>query len=267
MDNDETTDTMPTSILVTRDQTVATLTLNRPEKLNALNATAWQQLTERVEELNRDDEIRCVVVRGAGHRSFSAGADIAAFSTERTSAVAREYGELEFGAIKKLSECRHPTVAMIRGVCVGGGVELACACDIRIAAHSSKFGIPINRLGLTLSYDEARFLIGVVGRAAVLDMILEGAVFGVERAQQLGLVYRVVDDAAIETSAYAVAQRIAERAPLVNRWHKKFINRLADPRPLTEAEIAEGYAAFDTDDYQIGSKAFLAKQPPHFRGQ
>jgi enoyl-CoA hydratase/carnithine racemase len=146
-------------------------------------------------------------------------------------------------------------------------MEIACACDIRIAGASSKFGVPINRLGLTMAYDELAFFIDVVGKSTALEVLLEGSVFGAEHAQTLGLISRIVEDTALEGEAYALARRVADGAPLVNRWHKKFARRLADPRPLTRDEAAEGYAAFDTEDYRTGYQAFLLKRKPDFQGE
>jgi enoyl-CoA hydratase/carnithine racemase len=258
---------MSDRVLVERDGAIATVVLNRPELMNALDLAAWQGLAWTFGALEEDDDIRCVVVRGAGDKAFAAGADIAAFETERTADNARAYGEAEMGGILAVAHSRHPTVALISGACVGGGLEIACACDMRIASRSSRFGVPINRLGLTMAHDELEFFIGVVGPKAALEILLEGTVFGSERALRLGLVSRVVEDHKVEDEAYAAARRIAERAPLVNRWHKKFVRRLADPAPLTPEEIAEGYVAFETEDYRIGIRAFLDKRKPDFRGE
>jgi enoyl-CoA hydratase len=152
-------------------------------------------------------------------------------------------------------------------VCVGGGLELSSACDLRLCGASSRFGAPINRLGLTMSYAEARSLKDVAGTAGALEILLGGDVFDAKRAFELGLVSQVTPDEDLLETAYSLARRIAERAPLVNRWHKKFIRRLADPAPLTAEEIDEGFAAYDTEDYRIGYEAFLAKKKPEFKGR
>ena len=256
-----------TTILVERDGSIATVTLNRPEKLNALNLATWRRLREVMTELDADDGLRCIVLRGAGD-AFAAGADIAAFEEERnTLEQARVYGEAEEGGVFSVADCRHPTVALIRGACVGGGLEIACACDMRVCGESSRFGVPINRLGLTLSYREMQFLIAVVGIVNARELLLEGAIVGAKRALEMNLVNRVVSDDEVATEAYEVARRIAAGAPLVNRWHKKFIRRLADGTPLTEEELAEGYAAFQTDDFRAGYRAFLEKTQPEFKGR
>ena len=255
-------------ILLGRDGAIATVTLNNPDKLNALSFPMWMRLGEIVRELEADDGVRCIVLRGAGEQAFAAGADISEFEKVRANAkVAKDYGNKIEGTMRAVKECRHPTVAMIHGVCVGGGLEIASQCDLRICGASSRFGIPINKLGLVVGYGEMQALIDLVGRATALEILLEGRVFGAEEAKQKGLVNRVVADDQVGAEALAAAERIAAGAPLVARWHKKFARRLADPRPLTEAERDEGYACFDTEDYRIGFKAFLAKQKPQFKGK
>jgi enoyl-CoA hydratase/carnithine racemase len=212
--------------------------------------------------------VRCIVLRGAGDKAFAAGADIAEFEQTRSnSRLAKDYGDKIEGSMRAVAECRHPTVAMIHGVCVGGGLEIASQCDLRICGESSRFGIPINKLGLVVGYGEMAALVDLVGRATALEILLEGRVFGAAEAKDKGLVNRVVADGQVEAEALAAAARIAAGAPLVARWHKKFAHRLADPRPLTEAERDEGYDCFDTEDYRIGFNAFLAKQKPRFNGR
>ncbi len=258
---------MSEPILVQRDGRVATIVLNRPERLNALDLASWRRLAGVAAELDAVEDLRCIVIRGAGEKAFAAGADISAFARERaTVEQARVYGEAMHAALAAVAGCRHPTMAMIRGVCVGGGLELACCCDLRIADRSSRFGAPIKQLGLTMAHGEIRALMELVGKAGALEILLEGAIFGSERALALGLVNRVVPEAELEAEVAATAARIAEGAPLVARWHKKFVCRLLDPRPLTAEEREEGFASMATADYRIGVEAFLAKRKPEFTG-
>ena len=259
---------MPETILAQRDGPIATVVLNRPEKLNALTKPMWQRLGEVIDALSSDDDVRCIVVRGAGERAFAPGNDISEFENERADVEqARAYGTIMHRTLAALANCRHPLVAMIKGICVGGGLEIAAACDLRICGESSRFGAPINKLGLVMAHAELRGLLQLVGRATALEIVLEGRVFGAQEAKAKGLVTRVVPDAEVEDEAYAAAQRIADGAPLVARWHKRFAARLADPRPLTDAEIEEGYACFGTEDFRIGYRAFLAKTKPQFKGR
>lgn len=255
-------------VLVQRDGVIATVTLNRPEKLNALTKPMWRRIGEVMNELSADDSLRCVVVRGAGDQAFAPGNDIGEFSTTRTNAAqAREYGKIHLPSLAAVRDCRHPTVALVRGICVGGGLEIASACDLRICGESSRFGIPIARLGLAAGYEEISALKSVAGRAGALELLLEARVLGAQEALQKGLVTRVVPDAQVEAEAYATARRIAEGAPLVARLHKKFIRRLDDPRPLTPEELDEPYQSYDTEDFQTGYRSFLAKKKPEFRGR
>jgi enoyl-CoA hydratase/carnithine racemase len=255
-------------VLVTRDGAIATVALNNPERLNALNRAMWAGLGTAMRRLSADDALRCVVVRGAGDKAFAAGADITEFANERANAKqAKSYGNLIHETMQAVARCRHPTVALIKGACVGGGLEIAAMCDLRVAGQSSRFGIPVNKLGLTMAYGELMGLLALVGRAVALEILLEGRVFDAEEAYRKGLVNRVVPDGEVEEEAYAMAHRIADGAPLVNRWHKQFIERLAVTAELAPHEWDEGFECFDTDDYHEGVAAFLEKRKPGFNGR
>ena len=259
---------MGETVLVERDGAIATVALNNPERLNALNKSMWTRLGAVMRELSADDTLRCIVVRGAGEKAFAAGADIAEFAGERAdSKQSKPYGNLIHESMQAVARCRHPTVAMIRGACVGGGLEIAAMCDLRVAGQSSRFGIPVNKLGLTMAYGELMGLLALVGRAVALEILLEGRVFDADEAYRKGLVNRVVPDDKVEEEAYATARRIAEGAPLVNRWHKQFIERLAVRAHIDPKEWDEGFACFDTADYKEGVAAFLAKRKPDFKGR
>jgi len=259
---------MSDTILVERDGAIATVVLNRPEKLNALTRPMWRRLGDAFLELSNDDFVRCVVIRGAGTKAFAPGNDISEFATQRSNVEqARAYGEDMRRTIAAMDLCRHPIVAQIHGVCVGGGLEIAGLADIRICGESSRFGVPIKNLGLVMAYSEIASLILLAGEAVALEILLEGRVFLAKEAYEKGLVTRVVADDQVEKEARETAQRIAEGAPLVARWHKKFARRLRDPKPLSPAEYDEGFACFGTEDFQIGYKAFLAKQKPDFKGK
>ena len=259
---------MADTILIERDGDIATVVLNRPEKLNALTKPMWQRLGEAFLELGADDSVRCIILRGAGDRAFAPGNDIGEFENERSNVEqARAYGRVMTHTIEAIGHCRHPVVAQIHGICVGGGLEIAGLADIRICGESSRFGVPINRLGLVMAYSEIGALIRLAGESVALEILLEGRVFDAREAKEKGLVTRVVPDAEVEAEAKATARRIADGAPLVARWHKKFARRLRESRPITADEIDEGYACYGTEDFAIGRQAFLAKTKPEFKGK
>jgi len=255
-------------ILVERDGPIATVVMDRPEKLNALTRAMWGALGDTIEQLSADDSLRCVILRGAGDKAFSPGNDIGEFASKRSNkAQAIEYGKVMHRTAAALANCRHPLVAQIHGICVGGGLEIASLCDLRICGESSRFGAPVKNLGLVMAYAEMAPLVRLVGPAVALEILLEGRIFGAAEAKEMGLVTRVVPDAHVATEARATAGRIAEGAPLAARWHKKFARRLERAEPLTAAELDECFDCFDTEDFRIGYAAFLAKQKPQFNGR
>ena len=259
---------MGETILVERDGPIATVILNRPLKLNALTRAMWAELGDTVSALSRDTAARCIVLRGAGDKAFSPGNDISEFATQRSNkAQAIEYGKAMHSTAEKLANCLTPMVAQIHGICVGGGLEIASLCDLRICGASSRFGAPIKNLGLVMAYAEMAPLVRLVGPTVALELLLEGRIIDAAEAKAIGLVSRVVPDADVAAEARATAERIAEGAPLVARWHKKFARRLQDPNPLTAAELDECFDCFDTEDFRIGYAAFLAKQKPKFTGR
>ncbi|HYR00147.1 MAG TPA: enoyl-CoA hydratase-related protein [Casimicrobiaceae bacterium] len=259
---------MDGTISLARDGPVATVVLDRPAKLNALTKSMWRDLGAAVAALSADDGVRCIVIRGAGEKAFSPGNDIGEFATTRANkSQAIAYGAVMHGTARALAACRHPLVAQIHGICVGGGLEIAALCDLRICGAGSRFGAPIKNLGLVMAYAEMAPLVDLVGRAVTLELLLEGRILDATEALAKGLVTRVVPDAEVAVEARATAERIAEGAPLVARWHKKFARRLADPRPLSAAEEDECFDCFDTEDFRTGYAAFLAKTKPQFRGR
>ena len=259
---------MSGAITMTRDGAIAVVVLDRPEKLNALTRTMWQHLGETIVALSADDSVRCIIVRGAGDKAFSPGNDIGEFATERSNKTqAIEYGRAMHDTAAALAACPHPLVAQIHGICVGGGLEIAALCDLRICGVSSRFGAPIKNLGLVMAYPEMAPLVRLVGPAIALEILLEGRVFDAQEALAKRLVTRVVADDAVAREARATAERIAEGAPLAVRWHKKFARRLADARPISEQEHDEAFDCFDTEDFREGYAAFLAKRKPMFKGK
>jgi enoyl-CoA hydratase len=258
---------MTTGIRVERSPLHATLWLDRPDKHNPLSVAMWDDLAGTIRTLSADDRLRCVIIRGAGGRAFSAGADIAEFEATRGSVgAARTYGARINACMAAITDCRHPIVAAIEGICVGGGVEIATHCDLRYANAPARFGIPVKRLGLSVDAPEMTALIRLVGPSTALELLLEGRILDAEEAGAKGLVNRIFPDLMFQAELAAVIARICEGAPLVARMHKRMARRLALEAAFTDLERDEPLALFGTNDYRIGYTAFLAKTNPVFTG-
>ncbi|KAI5912957.1 enoyl-CoA hydratase/isomerase family protein [Thauera sp. 2A1] len=261
---------MDTKIELTITDGVATVTLDNPAKLNAINAQMWRELRAAMARIAAaDDDVRCVILRGAGEEAFAAGGDIEEFLTVRATVddALHYHDELVADALEAIRACPVPTIAAIRGACIGGGLEIAGCCDIRIAGESARFGAPINRLGFSMYPGEMAGLLALVGPAVVLEILLEGRILGAREALQKGLLTRVVDDEKVFDEVAACAARICAGAPLVARWHKQWVHRLMDGTPLTAQEKRAAFDFLATDDYREGLAAFLAKRKPVFRGR
>jgi len=260
---------MSGSVLFAAEGPTATVTLSHPGKLNAISTQMWQALAAGFARLSADTSLRCVVVRGAD-RNFAAGADIAEFPQVRgdEASVRRYHMDIIAPALAAIAGCLHPTVAMIEGVCVGGGLEIACHCDLRIAADDSRFGVPINRLGFPMAPGELKGLLALAGRAAALEILLEGRVFDAAEAREKGLLTRVVPAGALAAEVDASVRRISAGAPAAARINKATIRRLTlQPQPLSDAELDEHFAYAGGDDHAEGVAAFLARRPPQFQGK
>ena len=257
-----------TTVDLTRTDEIVTLTLNNPDKLNAINLGMWQQLAENMAKIAVDRSIRCIVIRGAGQEAFAAGGDLEEFVTGRaTLEQALHYHDQVATALNTIADCPHPTVALIQGACIGGGLEIAGVCDLRISGESARFGAPINKLGFSMYPGEMEGLLKLAGAAVMKEILLEGRILTATEAYEKGLVTRVVPDAQSEEEAYATARRICAGAPLVAGWHKQWIRRLQSGRPLNDEEKAASFAFLDTEDYQEGLAAFLAKRKPQFKAR
>ncbi|ODV42951.1 enoyl-CoA hydratase [Cupriavidus sp. UYMMa02A] len=259
---------MSGTVLFAVEGATATVTLSHAGKLNAISAQMWQALADGFTRLSADTSLRCVVVRGADG-NFAAGADIAEFPLVRgdEAAVLRYHMEIIAPALQAIAGCLHPTVAMIEGVCVGGGLEIACHCDLRIAADNSRFGVPINRLGFPMAPGELQGLLALAGRAVALEILLEGRVFDAAEAREKGLLTRVVPADGLAAEVDGTVRRIAAGAPVAARINKATIRRLSpQPQPLTSAELSAHFAYAGGGDHAEGVAAFLARRPPQFEG-
>ncbi len=258
-------------ILVEHSGPIATITFNRPDQRNAISYEMWGSLAEVLDEIEADPSTRCVVFRGAGGEAFSAGADIKDFDEHRyDSRSAARYAEAFEAALARTEKLRCPTISAIQGFCVGGGLELAASTDIRVATNGSKFGVPVNRLGLTAGWDELRRMIAVAGVPAVKYLVLSGRIIDIDEAIRFGLVTMVVEDGEFDDAVDKLAGQIASGAPLSARDHKIMIRQLSvDPNTenLSEEGFNLQFRVFDSADFREGVEAFKEKRRAVFRGE
>jgi len=249
------------------DGSTGWLVLNRPERRNALNADMWAAIPPLIRSLNEHPDVRVIVMRGAGKEAFAAGADISEFAATRNdSAAAARYERLNGEAFAAIRASARPVVAMVQGFCIGGGLALALAADLRIADGSALFSLPPARLGLAYPLDGLGDLVSAVGAPAAKEMIFTARKLTAEDAFRIGLIDRLATD--IEAEARALAAEIAAGAPLTITHAKKAIDFLARrPGHEDDAEVAWLAArCFDSEDYTEGRTAFMEKRKPVFRG-
>jgi len=259
---------MAGAILCARAGAVATVTLANHGKLNAVDFAMWESLAATMAQLSADDELRCIILRGDGDQAFAAGGDLEEFLTRRdTVDHAMEYHVQVGDALQAIAACRQPTIALIQGACIGGGLEIAGQCDLRICGASARFGAPINKLGFSMYPGEMAGLLRLAGPATVLEILLEGRILNAAEAYAKGLVTRVVADDQVIDEAQATARRICEGAPLVATWHKQWVRRLQHDTPPSDEELRASFAFLDSEDYREGLAAFLAKRRPAFKGR
>ncbi len=259
---------MTEPILVTRAGAIATVILNRPDKLNALTKAMWRALGQAIDTLSADDALRCVVLRGAGKDAFSAGADIKAFKVERgTEEREAEYARVLDESMQSIRLCRHPVVAMIMGHCLGGGAGIATMCDFRVGGEGIRFGITARNLGIWYPYAEIDPIIQIAGTGVVTEMLIEGRIFTGREAYEKGLLSRVVADDQVEAEAMALAERVSQGAPLSARFHKAAIRRVRGPLPITPEDDRAASDFMKTEDFRNACAAFAAKQKPVFHGR
>jgi enoyl-CoA hydratase len=257
-------------LLVRHEAPLGWLTLNRPQVRNALNLRTWQLIAEGMAELTADDAVRVIIMRGATPEAFIAGADISEFPAMRADAdQARKYRDAPNNAIRSLIESRKPVIAMISGVCIGGGVQVALSCDIRIAARGTRMGVPAARLGLAYPLDGVNALAQTVGPANARDILLSARLFDADEAWHMGLVNRVVEPADLEANVRDYATKMATNAPLTMAAAKVAIREsLRDPEERDAKTVSTMVArCFDSDDYKEGVRAFLEKRRPVFSGK
>ena len=256
------------NLLVERDGAVATITINRPTVLNALNAQTLDELRRAVLAVKHDPAVRSVIITGAGEKAFAAGADISELA-QQTPAGGRERalrGQHVFDLVENLGK---PAIAAINGYALGGGCELAMACTLRLAADTAMLGQPEVNLGLIPGYAGTQRLARLVGAGRALELLLTGDHVPAQEAHRIGLVNRVVPAANLVPEARALAHRLATKAPVAVRYIIDAINKGLQ-MPFADAQVFEATLfglVSSTDDMREGTRAFLEKRKPAFKGQ
>ena len=246
------------------------ITFNNPARRNAVSLEMWQGLHDAVAAFAADEAVRVVVLHGAGDKAFVSGADISEFEEKRSSAdTVRSYDEISHAASTMLRDIGKPTIAMIHGYCVGGGVSVALSCDLRIAAEGSRFAVPAAKLGLGYDFDGVRRLVEVVGPSFAREIFYTARQFTADEAFAMGLVNRVVPAAELEAYVRDYANRIAANAPLTVGSIKTLVAQAVKDESARDLRLCDEVVArcFASADYREGRRAFLEKRVPKFEGR
>jgi enoyl-CoA hydratase/carnithine racemase len=257
-------------MMADKDGAIGWITFNNPARHNAVSMAMWEALLDIVNDYEQDEAIRVIVVKGAGDKAFVSGADISEFEEKRSSPETTEaYNAISQKATKALKQVSKPTIAMIRGYCIGGGVSVAMSCDMRIAAEGAKFGVPAAKLGLGYEYDGVRKLMDVVGPSFAKEIFFTARQFTAQEAATMGLVNRVVPEGRLDPYVREYAETIAANAPLTVASIKTIVaEALKDDAERDMAlcnEVVD--RCFNSADYVEGRTAFMEKRKPVFRGR
>ena len=257
-------------LIAKKDGAIGRMTFNNPERRNAISLEMWQAMPVILDDMAADDAIRVIVVNGAGGKAFASGADISQFEKQRASKDAiAAYGAAVSKACAALSTVEKPTIAMIEGYCIGGGLLVALSCDMRIVSDKSRFGIPAARLGLGYKFDSVRPLVDLVGPTYAKEILFTARQFDADEAHQMGLVNRVLPGAALAGYVTDYAATIAANAPLTLLAVKKTIGEVLKDPDARDLALCQALtdACFDSADYTEGRRAFMEKRKPNFVGR
>jgi len=260
---------MPHDVIKTSiDGDIATVLIDREDKRNCLSLPMWVALGEALSAASANEALRAVVIRGAGDAAFCAGADIAAFATERgTPEREAVYGRELHGAFHAIRSCIHPTIAACSGWTMGGGCGIATMCDFRVGSAATRMGIPARNLGIFYAFEEIDPIMQSVGYAVTAELLIEGRVFTGEEAFAKGLLSRLVADGTVHAEADALARRIAQGSPLSARFHKYAMQTLRGELPITKQDRVREESFAYTEDFRNAAEAFLDKRKPVFKGR
>lgn len=257
-------------ILARREGATGWLIFDNPARRNAVSLSMWQAIPGVLADFAADPQVRVVVLAGAGDRAFVSGADISQFESQRSNPEAvQRYEEIAEDAQLRLQSFDKPTVAMIRGYCLGAGVNIASVCDLRIAADDARIGIPAARLGLGYRLSSTKNLVDVAGAANAREILLTGRQYSAAEAKEMGLVHHVLPVGELESFTKTICETLAANAPLTMRTAKRIIGELLKaPRELDAAQAkAWVRECFDSADYAEGRRAFMEKRKPLFTGK
>lgn len=257
-------------MIALKDGAIGWITFNNPARHNAVSMVMWEALYDIVTDYASDDAIRVIVVKGAGEKAFVSGADISEFEEKRSSPeTTRVYNETAQKASKALKEVNKPTIAMIRGYCVGGGVSTAMACDLRIAAEGSTFAVPAAKLGLGYEYEGIRKLMDVVGPSFAKEIFFTARQFTAAEALTMGLINRMLPVDQLEAYVRDCANAIAANAPLTVSSIKTIVAEALKDESVRDMRLCQEVVdrCFNSADYAEGRQAFMEKRKPKFAGR
>ncbi len=257
-------------LVARKENGIGWVTFNNPDKRNAMSRDMYLGLTAAMESYARDPDVRVVVLHGAGDKAFISGADISQFEKNRSTIEGvRESDAISERANRALRECPKPTIAMIRGYCMGGGLSVAIACDMRIASDDSRFGVPAAKLSVGYRYAGVKRLVGLIGPAYTAEIFYTGRQFSAQEAREMGLVNRVLPAAELEQYVRDYARTLTNNAPLTLSAVKYCLVEIMKDESERDVELCTRAveACFMSEDYIEGRRAFMEKRKPVFRGR